>query len=200
MGYSDLNCYGGHFVPTPNIDRLAQEGVRFTHFYNNAPVCSPSRAAFITGAFPARWNFTTYLYTPAQNLDCEQTDFLPPSAPSLARALKAAGYATAHFGKWHLGGGHGVTNAPPFSAFGFDEHIGTYQSPDPDPNLTATNWTGAPTTRSSAGIARATLWITRWIFSAATGTSPALLRFGPMTSILPGFRILSGRRRNRNRS
>jgi len=144
LGYSDPNCYGGKFAPTPNIDRLARDGLRFTHFYDNAPLCSPSRAAFITGYFPARWNFTTYLFTPAQNFDCEQTDFLPPSAPSLPRALKEAGYATAHFGKWHLGGGHGVTNAPPFSAYGFDEHIGTYQSPDPDPNLTATNWIWSP--------------------------------------------------------
>lgn len=145
MGYSDLNCYGGHFAPTPNLDRLAREGVRFTHFYDNAPICSPSRAAFITGMYPARWNFTTFLDTRAKNRDCEQTDFLPVSAPALARALKAAGYATAHFGKWHLGGGRDVTNAPPFSAYGYDEHIGTYESPEPDPNITSTNWIWAPT-------------------------------------------------------
>jgi arylsulfatase A-like enzyme len=144
MGYSDLHCYGGNFAPTPNIDRLAQEGVRFTHFYDNAPICSPSRAAFITGMFPARWHFTTFLDTRAKNRDCEQTDFLPPPAPSLARALKAAGYATAHFGKWHLGGGRDVTNAPPFSAYGYDEHSGTYESPEPDPNLTATHWIWSP--------------------------------------------------------
>jgi len=94
--------------------------------------------------FPARWNFTTYLDTHAMNLDCEQTDFLPTSAPAIARVLKAAGYATAHFGKWHLGGGRDVTNAPPFSAYGYDEHIGTYESPEPDPNITATNWIWSP--------------------------------------------------------
>src|ERR1017187_8146067 len=144
MGYSDPNCYGGNFAPTPNIDRLAKEGVRFTHFYDSAPICSPSRAAFITGMFPARWNFTTYLDTRAKNRDCEQTDFLPPSAPALARVLKTAGYATGHFGKWHLGGGRDVTNAPPFSAYGYDEHVGTYESPEPDPNITATNWIWSP--------------------------------------------------------
>src|SRR5271167_1526331 len=69
MGYSDLNCYGGNFAPTPNIDRLAKEGIRFTHFYDDAPICSPSRAAFITGMFPARWNFTTYLDTREKNRD-----------------------------------------------------------------------------------------------------------------------------------
>jgi len=147
MGYSDPNCYGGNFAPTPNIDRLAKEGARFTHFYDNAPICSPSRAAFITGMFPARWNFTTYLDTRAKNRDCEQTDFLPTSAPALARVLKAAGYATGHFGKWHLGGGRDVTNAPPFSAYGYDEHIGTYESPEPDPNITATHWIWSPKDR-----------------------------------------------------
>lgn len=140
MGYSDLNCYGGNFAPTPNLDRLAGEGVRFTHFYVDAPICSASRCAFITGMFPARWNFTTYLDNRARNRACEQADFLPTKAPALARALKAGGYVTAHFGKWHLGGGRDVTNAPPFSAYGYDEHIGTYESPEPDPNITAAHW------------------------------------------------------------
>lgn len=144
MGYSDPGCYGGHLAPTPNIDQLAKEGVRFTHFYDNAPICSPSRAAFTTGMFPARWHFTTFLDTRAKNRDCEQTDFLPPSAPTMARALKNAGYATGHFGKWHMGGGRDVTNAPPFSAYGYDEHSGTYESPEPDPNITATNWIWSP--------------------------------------------------------
>ena len=144
MGYSDPGCYGGKFAPTPNIDRLAKEGIRFTHFYDDAPICSPSRAAYITGMFPARWNFTTFLDTRAKNLDCEQADFLPPSAPAVARVLKAAGYYTAHYGKWHLGGGRDVKNAPPFSAYGYDEHVGTYESPEPDPNITATNWIWSP--------------------------------------------------------
>ena len=144
MGYSDLNCYGGNFAPTPNLDRLASEGIRFTHFYDNAPICSASRCAFITGMFPARWNFTTYLDNRARNRACEQADFLVTNAPAIARALKAAGYATAHFGKWHLGGGRDVTNAPPFSAYGYDEHIGTYESPEPDPNITARNWIWSP--------------------------------------------------------
>ncbi|HEV2695652.1 MAG TPA: sulfatase-like hydrolase/transferase [Verrucomicrobiae bacterium] len=144
MGYSDPGCYGGTFAPTPNIDRLAKEGVRFTHFYTAAPICSPSRAGFITGMFPARSNFTTYLDNRERNRDCEQTDFLPPSAPALARVLKSAGYATGHFGKWHLGGGRDVTNAPPFSAYGYDEHSGTYESPEPDPNITSTNWIWSP--------------------------------------------------------
>jgi len=144
MGYSDPHCYGGNFATTPNIDRLAKEGTRYTHFYDSAPICSPSRAAFISGRFPASLNFTTFLNNRKANRDCEQADFLPPSVPVIARTLKAAGYETAHFGKWHLGGGRDVKNAPPFSAYGYDEHSGTWESPEPDPKITATNWIWSP--------------------------------------------------------
>ena len=125
MGYSDVGCYGGKFVPTPNIDRMAREGIRFTQFYVASPVCSPSRTACLTGMCPGRWRITNYLQSRAGNRASEQADFLDPKAPSIARTLKAAGYATAHFGKWHMGGGRDVTNAPPFSVYGFDEHVST---------------------------------------------------------------------------
>jgi arylsulfatase A-like enzyme len=144
MGYGDCGCYGGKFVPTPNIDRLAKEGTKFTQFYAMAPVCSPSRTAFLTGTFPARWKITTFLQTRAGNRAAEQVDFLDPKAPSIARTLKANGYVTGHFGKWHMGGGRDVTNAPLFAAYGFDEHAGTYESPEPDPTITATNWIFSP--------------------------------------------------------
>ena len=132
-----------------SLDRLAQEGVRFYPLLRTQRPDLPvalARGLHLRACFPARWNFTTYLDTRAKNLDCEQTDFLPPSAPALARVLKAAGYATGHFGKWHLGGGRDVLNAPPFSAYGYDEHSGTYESPEPDPNLTATPWIWSPLT------------------------------------------------------
>jgi len=140
MGYGDVGCYGGNFVPTPNIDRLAAEGTKFTQFYVAAPICSASRTAFLTGMYPGRWRITSYLQTRAGNRKCEQADFLDPKAPSIARTLKEAGYATGHFGKWHMGGGRDVTNAPPFREYGFDEHAGTWESPEPDPTITATNW------------------------------------------------------------
>jgi arylsulfatase A-like enzyme len=145
MGYGDVGVYGGDFVPTPNIDRLAKEGKKFTQFYAASPVCSPSRTGFLTGCYPARWRITNYLQTRVGNRASEQVDFLDPAAPSVARALKEAGYATGHFGKWHMGGGRDVTNAPPFKAYGFDEHAGTYESPEPDPEITSTNWIWAPT-------------------------------------------------------
>ncbi len=140
MGYGDVGCYGGKFTPTPNIDRLAKEGTRFTQFYVAAPICSPSRVGFLTGNFPARWKIHTFLQARAANRAAKQADFLDPKAPSIARTLKTAGYVTGHFGKWHMGGGRDVSNAPPFSAYGFDEHASTWESPDPDPNLTAENW------------------------------------------------------------
>ncbi len=140
MGIGDVGCYGGKVAPTPNIDRLAAEGTRFTQYYSGAPICSPSRVSLTTGMHPARWNITSYLSNKKHNRTCEQADFLDPRAPSVARTLREAGYHTAHFGKWHMGGGRDVTEAPGIPEYGFDEYSSTYESPDPDPLLTATNW------------------------------------------------------------
>ncbi len=144
LGPGDIGCYGGTMVATPNIDRLAKEGIRFDPYYVASPVCSPSRCALITGQFPARWNITSYLAQKKRNAGAEMADFLDPKAPSLPRQLKKAGYRTAHFGKWHLGGGRDVTDAPKFAEYGYDEHAGTYESPEPDPDITATNWIWSP--------------------------------------------------------
>lgn len=144
FGYGDLSSYGGAFVPTPNLDRMAREGIRFTQFYVASPICSPSRTGCTTGMFPARWRITSYLQTRKGNAACGQADFLDPRAPSLARVLKASGYATAHFGKWHMGGGRDVTNAPSILQYGFDECASTWESPNPHPDITATNWIWSP--------------------------------------------------------
>jgi uncharacterized sulfatase len=140
LGPGDLGCYGGEVAPTPAIDRLAREGTRFTRYYSASPICSPSRAGIITGRFPGAARITSFLQTREGNRGCGQADFLDPAEPSLPRTLKAAGYATAHFGKWHLGGGRDVADAPPFSAYGYDEHAGTWESPQPHPDITASDW------------------------------------------------------------
>lgn len=140
FGWGDLGCYGATRVQTPNIDRMAREGVRFTQFYVGSPICSPSRCAIITGQFPARWRITSYLQTRAGNAACEMADFLDPKAPALPRAFQNGGYATAHIGKWHLGGGRDVRDAPKFAAYGYDRGLGTWESPEPHPDITAGDW------------------------------------------------------------
>ncbi len=141
MGIGDLRCYGGSLpVSTSHLDQMAGEGVLFNQFYSASPISSPSRAALITGQYPARWNITSYLQTREGNRIAEMADFLDPQAPSLPRTLQENGYKTAHFGKWHLGGGRDVTNAPSIKEYGYDEYASTYESPDPDPLLTASDW------------------------------------------------------------
>lgn len=114
MGYGDLGCYGATDIRTPNIDRLGREGVKLTDHYSNGPVCTPTRAAFITGRYQQRvgleWAINRQQKDPG----------LPASEISVARMLKDNGYATGMFGKWHLG------YKPEFgpNAHGFDEFFG----------------------------------------------------------------------------
>ena len=106
MGCGDLSCYGGSQGEAPHVDQLAREGIRFLQYYAASPICSAYRVALTTGMHPARWRITSYLHSRAGNREHELADWLDPRAPSLARTLRASGFATAHFGKWHMGGSH----------------------------------------------------------------------------------------------
>src|SRR6476660_3272568 len=104
MGWGDFHSYGSAYSQTPNIDALAGQGTRFTQFYSAAPICSPSRAALLTGQYSARSGINSFLEGTASNLARDNANSLSLSAPSIVRAFHDAGYETGHFGKWHVGG------------------------------------------------------------------------------------------------
>jgi uncharacterized sulfatase len=127
MGYADLSCYGGRPGLTPQIDSLASEGIRFSQFYAGAPICSPSRTALLTGQNPERWRITSFLASRAENERRGMAQWLDSSAPTLSRTLQQAGYATGHFGKWHMGGQRDVGEAPLITEYGFDESLTQFE-------------------------------------------------------------------------
>lgn len=123
-GWGDIACYGHDQLKTPNLDRLAAEGILFTQAYTASPVCSPSRAALMTGRFPAELRIHGHLATPPEskvelNAARGMPNFLDPAILSVTRLLKDAGYVTAFFGKWHLGK---APDAPLPGAYGIDVH------------------------------------------------------------------------------
>ncbi len=127
LGWGDLGCYGHEKFKTPNLDRLAAEGARLTNFYSCCPYCAPSRAGLQTGRYQLRngmpWN-------PAPDEDKQRDEIgLPPEEITLAEVFKQAGYATACYGKWHLG------HQPPFHPLkqGYDEYLGILYSNDMRP-------------------------------------------------------------------
>ena len=127
MGWADFSCFGNTNATTPNVDRMAAEGIAFESFYVNSPICSPSRAAISTGTYPQRWKISSYLADRASNKSRGMANWLDPKAPMLARSLKQAGYATGHFGKWHMGGQRDVNDAPAITEYGFDESLTNFE-------------------------------------------------------------------------
>ena len=125
LGSTDLHCYGGTAF-TPNLDKLAQNGLRFTDLYAPAPNCSPSRAGLMTGRTPSRTGM--YNYRSANHVF-----HLPASETTIAELLKSKGYQTAHFGKWHLGNlpQTPTLNHPQPKDHGFDYSLGTDNNAEP---------------------------------------------------------------------
>lgn len=126
LGYADLGSYGGE-AATPNMDRLAAEGIRFTQAYVASPVCSASRVGITTGQFPSRHLIYSYLDNRESQRKHGMRNFLDLKAPSIARAFQQSGYATGHFGKWHMGGGRDVGEAPLPTEYGFDESFTSFE-------------------------------------------------------------------------
>jgi arylsulfatase A-like enzyme len=131
MGWGDFSCFGNKNVETTNIDRLASEGIRFEQFYVNSPICSPSRTAISTGHYPMRWHITSYLNNRVENERRGIAQWLDPKAPMLPRILNNTGYATGHFGKWHMGGQRDVGDAPLITQYGFDESLTSFEGLGP---------------------------------------------------------------------
>ncbi|MCG8310812.1 MAG: sulfatase [Cytophagales bacterium] len=127
LGWTDLGCYGSDLYETPNIDKLASEGVRFTNAYSACTVCSPSRAALMTGKYPARLHLTDWIrgYKPPNPklIIPDWQMYLDTAEVTIAKALKKGGYTTANFGKWHLG------DEPIYwpENHGFDVNVGGYR-------------------------------------------------------------------------
>jgi arylsulfatase A len=144
LGYGDIGCFGADDIPTPHIDRMAEQGAKYTDFYVAGPACSPSRAALLTGCYPQRVGIPHVLFP-------EDDHGLNPDETTIADLLGGNGYATACIGKWHLG--HHEALLPPHH--GFDVYFGipysNDMSPDPKHNETerARSWPPLPMYRGS---------------------------------------------------
>jgi arylsulfatase A-like enzyme len=130
FGRNDLGCYGSTYYRTPHIDRLAADGLKFTDAYAACPVCSPTRAAVMTGKYPARLHLTDWLPGRADRPDQRLArpairQQLPLEEVTLAEVLRSVGYATAHVGKWHLGGAGFEPQRQGFDVNVAGDHTGT---------------------------------------------------------------------------
>ncbi len=120
-GWGDLGCHGHPYVKTPNIDRLAREGTDFHRFTVASGVCSPSRTAVMTGHFPARYNIDGHFAWVPSNAKRNMPDWLDPATVTLPKLIQTAGYATAHFGKWHLSNDM-IPDSPSPGVYGYDTY------------------------------------------------------------------------------
>ncbi len=171
-GFADFPYFKDSRARTPNIDQLSDEGLRFTQFYVNAPICSPSRTAFMTGQYPSRWGIMSYIAASQENARRGMRDWLDPAAPTLPRMLKEVGYTTGHFGKWHLGGGRDVV-APPISDYGFDASLTQFEGMGDRIVPLLNNYDGKPSVKFPLGLASEKLGQgdVRWVERAEETTA-----------------------------
>jgi arylsulfatase A-like enzyme len=132
LGAADLGCYGSTFYETPRLDKLAAEGMRFTSAYSACPVCSPTRAALMTGRWPARVGITDYIPGARRGklIPADYRHELAHEEVTIAEAMKDSGYVTGMFGKWHLGGAGYLPDSQGFDEMGCGENGRGFQGVD----------------------------------------------------------------------
>ena len=194
LGWADLPCHGHRSekahggwtvrgdLKMPNIDRMAREGTLFTQFYVSSAVCSPSRAGIMTGQFPSRLGIHDYLATPELNKNRGMPDYLDPDVPTITQMLRDAGYATAHFGKWHLGSGK---EAPPPEKYG----IGSYNTclEGPEGRVGSTEMIADETITFIESHRDTPFYINVWLYDPHSPLRPTEEQMAPYEDLSPGW-------------
>ncbi len=131
LGCGDLGCFGHEIIQTPNLDRLAANGIKLNNFYSTAAVSSPSRAGLLTGRNPNRAGFYDFIPGPKKSEDCRDLVHLQADEITIPALLKSAGYATCLTGKWHCSSYFGTDKQPNPDHFGFDHYFATHNNASP---------------------------------------------------------------------
>ena len=131
LGYGDLSTFGHPIIQTPNLDELAEKGMKFTNCYSAAPVCSPSRAGLLTGRSPNKAGIYDFIPSPKKSEDCRDLVHLQANEQTIPSMLKAAGYATCLSGKWHCSSRFNSDAQPKPGYFGFDHWFSTHNNAAP---------------------------------------------------------------------
>ncbi len=131
LGWGDLGCFGHEFIETPNLDRMAANGIKLNNFYSAAAVSSPSRAGLLTGRNPNRAGFYDFIPGPTKSEDCRDLVHLQEYEITIPALLKSAGYATCLTGKWHCSSRFGSDKQPNPDHFGFDHYFATHNNASP---------------------------------------------------------------------
>jgi arylsulfatase A len=131
LGYGDLSTFGHPIIKTPNLDQMAEEGIKFTNFYSAAPVCSPSRAGLLTGRSPNRAGIYDFIPGPRKSEDCRDLVHLQDFEQTIPAMLKEVGYSTCLSGKWHCSSRFNSDVQPTPGYFGFDHWFATHNNAAP---------------------------------------------------------------------
>ena len=194
MGWGDMRRTGSSLHWTQRLDDLAREGTLFTNAYTASPVCSPARASFMTGRFPASLAIHTAFSGSQVNIDHGMPDYLDPDLPNITATLKAAGYATGHYGKWHLSGWNPPEGTPDPGAYGIDEHIteissGPHFDRNPEPEFFMARSTTMITDEAVAFIERhqaEPFYLNVWYMLPHAVLNPTDEQIAPFALMMPG--------------